>query len=127
MIKLILPVITLALKIALASPPQQVATVKPAPIKPFPIYYPPAEFDRPYGGELTIVTAQSAAEVQKACRDVPAVLGCSERFATRCTITLAPDSVLKAVGWTREAIIRHETAHCNGWHADHRGWRLTER
>ena len=98
----------------------QVAPLKPVP---FPIYHPAIEFDHPYKGELTIVTAQSAEDLQKACRNLPAALGCSERWATRCTITLAPDSIIKAYGWTKEAVIRHETAHCNGWHVDHRGWR----
>lgn len=129
--KLALAGILIALALPAGAAAQQVAAIKPAAIKPtdikpFPIYYPAPEFDHPYKGELTIVTAQSAEELQKACRNVPAALGCSERWPTKCLITLAPDSIIKAHGWTMEAVIRHETAHCNGWHVDHRGWRRAQ-
>ena len=82
--KLIYAVITLALipacaqierpKIVLTSTSHapQVAPLKPVP---FPIYHPAIEFDHPYKGELTIVTAQSAEDLQKACRNYRPLLG----------------------------------------------------
>jgi hypothetical protein len=124
-IKLIIAVSAL---FALTFPSQakQVAAIKPPAIKPLPIYYPPAEFDRPYTKTLTIIDAKDADEVKKARGNVPATMGCSLRWADRCTIVLAPESIMKSYGWTEEHVLRHGIAHCNGWHGDHRGWSLTD-
>ena len=107
---------------------QQVAAIKPTAVEPFPIYYPAVEFDRPHLGTLMMTIAKDAADLLTACgEDSKAALGCSMRFPKWCLIILAPDDVIKSYGWTSQAVIRHEMAHCNGWPADHRGWRLTDR
>ena len=115
------------LAVATVSFAQQAAAVKPAKIEPFPIFYPPVEFDHRYSGTLVTTVAKSAEEVGQECSIVLEALGCSIRAAMGgCWIILAPEDIIKAHGWTREAVIRHEVAHCNGWHADHRGWRRRE-
>ena len=93
--KLALAGILIALALPAGAAAQQVAAIKPAAIKPtdikpFPIYYPAPEFDHPYKGELTIVTAQSAEELQKACRNVPAALGCSNDGRPNASLPLPP-------------------------------------
>jgi hypothetical protein len=90
---------------------------------PSTMYLPPVEFDRPYTGKITVETvtkdqllAQCAAATQRS-------LGCSFPIPGRCRIILVDEASIKAVGWTVEAMLRHERAHCNGWTQDHPGKR----
>jgi hypothetical protein len=87
------------------------------------MYLPPVEFDRPYTGKITVETvtkeqlrAQCAAASQWS-------LGCSFPIPGRCRIILVDEASINAVGWTVEAMLRHERAHCNGWTQDHPGKR----
>jgi hypothetical protein len=89
---------------------------------------PPAQYDHPFNGDLTIIIA-SMAHVKEMCPPfqpgVPPV-GCStqdSKPATWCRITIAREEDTKAVGWDFKTILRHERAHCNGWPADHPGAR----
>jgi hypothetical protein len=34
------------------------------------------------------------------------------------------EKTIEAGGWTKELLLRHETAHCNGWPGDHPGKRM---
>ena len=95
-----------------------------------PTYYlaPPARYDHPYKGDLTVMVVGDQASVRRMCYDVtfePEVgaVACS-RFNdsyTWCDIFIADGATLKQTGWPRSLIMRHEIAHCNGWGADHEG------
>ena len=80
---------------------------------------PPAEFD------ITTRT-QDQAETRKLCPipfPQPLAIGCARTIPVGCELIISPDSVIALAGLTLEFVKRHETAHCNGWPADHRGAR----
>ena len=104
-----------------AAPPPDVVTG--AGIKPLALFYPPKEFDHPYAGTLIITPAVNIEEVHRYCLPTPAALGCARIGRDTCEVIVAPEIQLKAFGWTTADVIRHETAHCNGWPGDHRGRR----
>ena len=86
---------------------------------------PPAEFDHPYTGQLTITRTKDQAETRWLCTpaDFPQALalGCAKvMMGGGCRIIISPDSVLAEAGMTLEFVKRHEMAHCNGWPQDHR-------
>jgi hypothetical protein len=89
---------------------------------------PPVEYDHPYTGELTLRRAKSQAEIRSICPTVSFNLGvataCSIRRANSCMIAMAPDDEIRKTGMTPEIVLRHETAHCNGWGPDHKGARV---
>jgi hypothetical protein len=81
---------------------------------------PPARFDRPYTGELTVHLIDRA-NVWRECsengrhkvrRDAA---GCAFAEPGRCTVYLAKRTRRAPL----DAILAHEIAHCNGWPADH--------
>jgi len=118
------------LAVLIASSCASAATAAPLPRKPTSIA--PAEYDRAYkGGKLTIVTVATRAELLAACPSLtsPTLLACSRHHPgyggadAYCRITILQDSVLKARGYSRELVLRHEYGHCNGWSADHPGAR----
>jgi len=90
---------------------------------------PPARFDRPYGGELT-VRYLPPADVYFECARMlkeangsdkgayPGMRGCSVRSlnGTRCEVVIV-DRVWKTA--TPKAVLRHEIGHCNGWPFEH--------
>src|SRR5262249_55344371 len=86
-------------------------------------YLPPEEFDYEYKGELTIKRGTQD-ELRKACpntfRPNASAIGCTSRsFAgAACVIWIVNDQTLQAIGWDIEIVLRHERAHCNGWHHD---------
>jgi hypothetical protein len=88
---------------------------------------PPKDFDHPYRapGKVIVVPARDQDHVRELCPKAVfpgAALGCAKLTSTwDCQIVLADDSVIKAAGFPPELVRRHEIAHCNGWHADHRG------
>ena len=95
-------------------------------------YYliPPAEYDRPYKGELVVQIARDEDHVRELCpRAVfsprTGALGCMKTRTedVYCRIVMAPDDVIKAAGFPPELVKRHEIGHCNGWPADHKGAR----
>ena len=87
------------------------------------MYLPPAEFDKPYPGKITIETVTSA-QLQARCAAASQwSLGCSFPRPGNCLILLVSETSMLIVGWTLEAMLRHERAHCNGWTQDHPGKR----
>jgi|EndMetStandDraft_2_1072991.scaffolds.fasta_scaffold124728_1 hypothetical protein len=89
-----------------------------------PLHLPPVIYDHPYKGKLTIETV-TREELMTQCAGVATTttLGCASWRGDRCHIRLLADEIIKAAGWTRELMLRHEIAHCNGWPADHPGKR----
>lgn len=89
---------------------------------------PPTQYDHPFKGDL-IVIRTSMRHVREICPPFqpgipPVACATHDNPATWCRITLAHDEDFQAVGWNDpQQILRHETAHCNGWPADHPGAR----
>lgn len=92
-------------------------------------YYPPARYDRPYEGDLVVMSLhpKSVVPTCSALFDlvnielrqprVGAVLqGCAVYRNDSCIVVI-PDRPVR--GRTPEQIKRHEIGHCNGWPADH--------
>ena len=78
---------------------------------------PPPQYDHPFDGELIIVTAPDLATLRMACRwDVR---GCAQLYGRSCTVIMPPE--IWGDRQDREAVLRHEIAHCNGWPAHHPG------
>jgi hypothetical protein len=107
---------------------------KPVPPTGLPPYHPmnkayrvlpPAEYDIPYKGKLTIRTALSKEDLKLACPNAqPWTLGCAYRFnAENCLIILLADRLIREKGWSTEIMLRHELGHCNGWPGNHPGER----
>lgn len=90
---------------------------------------PPAQYDRPYTGSLTINTVPTQRALAEICplaaARTPNMIGCAWRShdGSQCRVTLVRDSVVIALGSTRARILRHELGHCNGWPWDHPGGR----
>src|SRR5262249_46223249 len=90
---------------------------------------PPAEYDRPYKGALTVHVNQLQQNMLQAGQCKLAFPGqflfaCNTiRPGYGCTIWMAPESEIVARGLTWELVMRHEIGHCNGWPADHAGGR----
>jgi hypothetical protein len=93
---------------------------------------PPAAYDKPFPGAVTINTAKDMDEMASWCSPHPLagqVLGCSFHYVhsltpdlryARCYIYIAPESYIrKFYGATPETVLRHEIGHCNGWPGDH--------
>lgn len=89
-----------------------------------PTWNPPARFDHPYHGKLTVYRLPQP-EVARRCKmlGVPGAYsnqrGCSFYFGTpgtACTIIVIKEPYQEQ---TPLAVIRHEIGHCNGWPADH--------
>lgn len=88
---------------------------------------PPARFDFPYKGELTVKRLPQV-DVVEACRvlftlyDVQAKAsltsrGCAVITSKNSCIVVTVDKTYKRA--TPEAVLRHEMGHCNGWPANH--------
>jgi len=90
---------------------------------------PPAEYDKPYEGELTIRRLATEQEIRTACPKVnwqanyqSHATACSLVWnATRCDIYIVGDRALKAADMNYNVALRHELGHCNGWPGDHKG------
>jgi hypothetical protein len=91
---------------------------------------PPLEFDKPYTGYLLVVPLTKGEMAEKCPKTIyPITLACSFRNFTgpdTCKIYIISDRVIEEAGWTREIVMRHELAHCEGWLADHKGARSIE-
>jgi hypothetical protein len=84
---------------------------------------PPAEFDHPYKGIVIITRTKDQAETRRLCPlafPQPLAIGSAKTIPVGCELIISPDSVIALAGLTLEFVKRHETAHCNGWPADHR-------
>ena len=90
---------------------------------------PPAEYDKPYEGELTIRRLATEQEIRNACPKVnwqanfqSHATACSlVPSSTRCDIFIVNDRALKAVDMNYNVALRHELGHCKGWPGDHKG------
>lgn len=85
---------------------------------------PPAEFDKPYEGQLMIEHARSESEVREKCPGgnfTGPALACARvhRYAPMCIIVKVSDDVIRAYGYDPALVMRHEIAHCVGWPANH--------
>ena len=79
---------------------------------------PPPEYDHPYKGQLIIEQYHTVASLREAC-GVSTAVGCMLREDGKtCVIARVDDRILAWNQWTKarlDALIRHETGHCNGW------------
>jgi hypothetical protein len=73
---------------------------------------PPAEYDRPYQGQLLITQVVTVAELTAFCRGV-STSACARVGVDFCHILMLQDEPASA------EVLRHELAHCNGWPKDH--------
>lgn len=84
---------------------------------------PPPEYDYPYKGKLVVQTV-TLEQLREQCSVATAMsLGCAFPSANSCRIILIDEYYIAARGWTKELMMRHELAHCNGWPGDHPGAR----
>jgi len=91
---------------------------------------PPAQYDVPYTGELTIWTVQSRNDILQYCPKEK-ILEVQASWAGNacvyqnkkwgCHIYILSDKAVKAEGRNPTIILRHELGHCNGWGGDHAG------
>jgi len=88
-----------------------------------PAALPPLEYDHPYEGRLTVTRGDKALMGQLCPKTA---LGCARRYSDSCSIVIATDEIIKAVGWTTEIVLRHEIGHCNGWPPSHVDARIVD-
>jgi hypothetical protein len=126
-----LVIIALLTRTALGEPNITILKVNPnQPVVVVPksdLILPPVEYDHPYKGKLTVETVATRAQLQGVCAAAQAwSLACAFPSAdfSSCRIVIVDDKIIREMGWWREAIMRHEIGHCNGWGSDHRGQRL---
>jgi hypothetical protein len=95
---------------------------------------PPAQYDVPYTGELTIWTVQSRSDILQYCSKEKilevqaswsgnACTHVNQNKKWGCHIYMLSDKAVKAEGRNPTIILRHELGHCNGWGRDHAGGR----
>lgn len=77
---------------------------------------PPARYDHPFAGEVQIIRHQSG-NIERLCGyDKPGIVrGCASVVDGVCVIQIAVYAKISDPAM----LIRHETAHCNGWPEDH--------
>ena len=87
---------------------------------------PPAEYDHPYKGQVMKLRKSTIEDVRTSCKlPLTMGLGCAWLLTgSTCIIIKATDEVIEAAGYDPEVVLRHETAHCNGWPKDHAGSRM---
>jgi hypothetical protein len=85
---------------------------------------PPEQYDHPYTGEIFLTRKDSTDDVRRLCK-LPTSMGAGLLVPLQ-QLVLDHHSLpmmLEAAGFTQEVVMRHETAHCNGWPKDHPGTR----
>ena len=88
---------------------------------------PPLEYDHPYEGRLTVTGGDKDLMGQLCPKTAfPVTLGCARRYNDSCSIVIATDEIIKAVGWTTEIVLRDEIGHCNGWPPSHVDARIVD-
>ena len=87
------------------------------------MYLPPVEYDKPYPGKIAVETVTTTQLLTQCANATQSSLGCAFPGADRCRNILVDEASMRAVGWTLEAMLRHERAHCNGWPQSHPGKR----
>ena len=89
-------------------------------------HLPPEEFDHEYKGQLTVIRGTQD-DLRAACAGAfkpgYSAIGCAKRRfdgaffdADACTVYIVNDAALRSLNWDYEVVLRHERAHCNGWH-----------
>jgi hypothetical protein len=68
---------------------------------------PPAQYDRPYRGKLTMVYLDHL-QIRRICGGL--AVACAVVGKGRCTVYMSGLN-----NWRTQATRRHEIAHCNGW------------
>jgi len=92
-------------------------------------FLPPAEYDVPYKGELTIWMVNSPKDIPLYCSQDTAKLACAyaNKDRSRCMIYLLRPELRTGYGMMSFAfVLRHELGHCNGsalGDPTHKGWR----
>lgn len=88
---------------------------------------PPAWYDHPYSGELTVIQLPQP-DVVVACRELlrglpnvrvtPKQRGCARTYdnRARCVVILIDRTFETS---RPRVVLRHEIGHCNGWGSDH--------
>jgi hypothetical protein len=80
---------------------------------------PPAEYDHEYTGKLDIVKVLDGEQARAMCPDAfrngGYPIACAQVRPNSCTIIITPEEIIKRHGYTLEAVLRHERAHCNGF------------
>jgi hypothetical protein len=104
--------------------PAEAAQAKRQQIVRYSHTFPPAEYDKPYAGELEIVRIANEADMLKICKGI-SKYACSSRTIDpskppHCIIFLLPDKRTRGYGSAAVAHVwHHELAHCNGWTQKH--------
>jgi len=90
---------------------------------------PPAEFDKPYTGELQIVRIPNTHEMEAICKGVSKYACATHpKNGSYCIAFMLSDKQIKAMGRNAFAFIwRHELGHCNGWPGDHPNGRRVDK
>lgn len=93
-----------------------------------PEWNPPARYDHPYEGKLTVIRLPQA-DVVKACDELFKANNPKRRTSMQqrgCSAWVKREAICTVItidapylGATPEAVLRHELGHCNGWPADH--------
>jgi hypothetical protein len=86
---------------------------------------PPPEYDYYYPGGFVVFTLPSHAELVRMCGEGHDPFpSCSGKDANgTCVILALPRDEIAALGYTYDAVKRHEFGHCNGWPKNHPGAR----
>ena len=87
----------------------------PKPPSQFPLL-PPAKYDRPYVGRLTL---EITTDLPSRC-PATTTIACARREQFSCSIIMIPDETIIRRGLDPLVVFRHEQGHCNGWMGDHR-------
>jgi hypothetical protein len=92
---------------------------KSKPILPSP------EYDFYYPGGFVVFTVPTHSELVRMCGQKHEPFpSCSGKDAKgTCVILALPRDEISALGYSYDAVKRHEFGHCNGWPADHPGMR----
>jgi hypothetical protein len=78
---------------------------------------PPAEYDKPFNGELEIQRFATSEDIQRVCKGEGVGIACSARAVdgTKCWIFVVANNVIEKREYSLATILRHELGHCNGW------------
>src|SRR5262249_61142038 len=102
----------------LRPPPSQYDNLTKPPL-PRGAILPPADYDHEYTGKLDIVKVQDGEQVRALCPDAfpngGYPIACAQVRSNSSTIVITPEEIIKRHGYTLEAVLRYERAHCNGF------------
>jgi hypothetical protein len=87
---------------------------------------PPPEYDYYYPGGFVVFTVPTHSELVRMCgQEHEAFPSCSGKDANAtCVILMLQRDEIAALGYTYDAVKRHEFGHCNGWPKSHIGARV---